>query len=93
VILAVALSLAVPNAAEFAAAHAAQCHEGLPARPRRIRCSEIVEEPTEFSCRYDLPVFGGKWKRYTAIVARDKNELVWLDGETRCAIEANSTFK
>jgi hypothetical protein len=80
-----------PNALEFSALHAAQCEDHA-AQAKLLRCSDIEEEPTEYSCRYKLPEASGGWKTYQAIVARDGNQWVWLDGETRCAISAVSTL-
>jgi len=62
------------------------------ARARNVRCTAFEEEPTEYQCRYELPEFGGGWRKYTAIVARDGDNWVWLDGETRCVTSAISNL-
>jgi hypothetical protein len=80
-----------PTLAEFSALHAAQCADHV-AGVRNLSCQGFDEEPTEFRCRYDLPEFGGGWKKHEAIVGIDGSNWVWLDGETRCSVSAISNL-
>ena len=88
-VIAAAVSGSMPTAADFASAHIAVCDAkgALSARVRGVRCIGFKEEPTEFKCSYKLPERDGSWGRYTAYIAMDGNKWIWLDGETRCALE------
>ena len=81
-----------PTERDFNAAMAATCADHS-AKAKNVKCREIKEEATEFECRYELPEFGGGWKKYVAYVAMDGAKWVWLDGETRCYESAISKLK
>jgi hypothetical protein len=47
---------------------------------RRLDCAFIAEEGSEWSCRYQRSTAEGRWETRDAVVARDGDRWVLIDG-------------
>lgn len=47
---------------------------------RKVKCDFIVEEGSEWSCRYERRSPDGRWRGETTVVAIDGGEWILIDG-------------